>query len=264
MVVDIKKPVGADARNRSEDVLAVQAALERAAELTLDDKLDPGPVDGECGDGTEGAIAHLQRRLGMRAPDARIDPGGNTLARLNALLAIGEVEITFPFKRSSKHPFYGRKAGMRAFGSRRSGGKRAHAGIDLYFEDHTPVLAVAGGKLIRDPYPFYNDTWALEVDHGAFILRYGELAKEASWGLKKGSKVKRSQQLGRVGILLKGGKRMNLPSMMLHLEMYDKTQTGALSRAQGTSAKTRNGTTFKRRKDLIDPTGFLKRAKLPT
>ena len=53
-----------------------------------------------------------------------------TLKRLNALLAIGEADMGFPFRASSKHAYTGPGAGMRAFGARRSGGSRAHAAAD--------------------------------------------------------------------------------------------------------------------------------------
>jgi hypothetical protein len=51
--------------------------------------------------------------------------------------------------------------------------------------------------------------------------------------------------------------------MMLHLELYDKTETGKLYRAVGTSARSVHYVPFFRRKDLIDPTGFILRAPLP-
>lgn len=265
MVLDLSAAVGAGASNTKADVTALQKALQRASDLTLDPKLHPGPADGASGDGTEGAIAQFQRRLGFRDPDARIDPGGTTLERLNALLAIGEVDTVFPFATSSKFLYVGPGSGMRAFGSRRSGGSRAHAGIDLYFPDFTEVRAVADGTVIRGPHSFYLETYAIEIDHGAFVARYGELAPERTWPVQTGDTVTKGQSLGRVGILKKsGGKRLGVPSMMLHFEMYDKTQTGALTRAAGTSARHSNGKPFYRRRDLIDPTGFLHRAPLAT
>lgn len=264
MTVSLSTSVGFECANQAEDVRAVQAALKEAARLTLDDRLDPGPVDGWCGVGTEGAIEQFQRRLGMRRPDVRVDPDGTTLARLNALLAIDGVTMTFPFTRSSEFPFVGPGAGMRAFGSRRSGGARAHAGVDLYFPDFTPVLALADGVVTRGPYPFYLQTFAVEIDHGPFVARYGEIAPEEDWFVEEGDEVARSQQVGRVGILTKDdGSRLGVPSMMLHLELYDKTETGKLTRAIGTSARDAVGTPYFRRRDLIDPSGFVRRAALP-
>ena len=264
MDISISASVGFECPNRANDVEAVQAALKEAARLTLDPQLDPGPVDGLSGMGTEGAIEHFQRRLGMRKPDVKIDPGGRTLKRLNALLAIDGVNITYPFSRVSEFAFFGPGAGMRAFGSRRSGGARAHAGIDLYFPDFTDVLALADGVVMRGPYAFYLETFAVEIDHGSFIARYGEIAPESTWAVEKGDEVKRGQKIGRVGILTKkDGSRLGVPSMMLHLEFYDKTETGKLTRAKATSARTANGVTYRRRRDLIDPSGFVHRAALP-
>ena len=264
MNIQLSASVGHGGKNKEEDVETIQTALTAAARLTLDDRLDPGPVDGACGVGTEGAIVRLQRRIGLRRPDARADPGGYTLLRLNALLSVGDVFISFPFEKSPATPYHGPGAGMRAFGARRSGGQRAHAGIDLYFPDFTPVLAMADGTVTRGPYPFYLKTFAIEVDHGGFLARYGEVAPERTPFVQEGHHVTRGQQIGRVGILTKaGGGRLGVPSMMLHLEMYDKTETGNLTRAVGTSGRFMGGAPFLRRRDLIDPTGFLARAPLP-
>lgn len=264
MPVTISSPVGTTAPNTADDVESIQKALQRASDLTLDPRLHPGPADGLSGDGTEGAIARLQRRFGFRKPDGRIDPDGTSLRRLNALLAIGETELSFPFATSSAWPYVGPGAGMRAFGAWRSGGKRAHAGVDLYFPDFTAVHAIADGVVTRGPEPFYLKTFALEVDHGTFVARYGELAPESTAPVSAGDTLTRGQRIGRVGVLKHGdGKRLGVPSMMLHFEMYDMTETGALTRAKGTSARHTNGALFYRRCDLIDPTGFLHRAPLP-
>lgn len=256
---------GSGAANRDADVRAVQSALKEAARLTLDARLDPGPVDGLCGDGTEGAIVRMQRRIGMRRPDARIDPTGGTLERLNALRGIGRVEIRYPFAERSSYPFAGPEAGMRAFASRRDGGARAHAAVDLYMPDGTPVLALAHGTVARAPYAFYRDTWAVDVDHGAFLARYCEIAEPPAGAWSVGDAVASGQTLGEVGVLRDpdGSRWGGVASMMLHLELYDKTETGKLYRAAGTSARTEYGTPFFRRRDLVDPTGFLQRAALP-
>ena len=264
MPLSLSAPVGDGAPNRAADVAAVQRALQRASDLTLDPRVHPGPADGLCGDGTEGAIERFQRRLGFYRPDARVDPGGTTLRRLDALLAIGEADLTFPFRRPSAFPYEGPGAGMRAFGARRSSGARAHAGVDLYFPDFTDVLAMADGVVTRGPYAFYLQTFAIEVDHGPFVARYGELAPEGTPPVKEGDAVAQGDLLGRVGILKHAnGRRLDVPSMMLHVEMYDKTQTGALTRAIGTSARWTDRKPFYRRRDLIDPTGLLRRAPLP-
>jgi hypothetical protein len=264
MTVILSDSVGAGGANGDADVRAVQAALQEASRLTLDDRLHPGPVDGDCGDGTEGAIERFQRRLGTGSADARIDPGGYTLRRLNALLAIAGAPMSFPFDEQSAFAFVGPGAGMRSFGWRRPNG-RAHAGIDLYFPDFTPILALAEGKVTRGPYAFYNATYAVEIDHGAFLARYGEIAPESTWKVSEGDPVTRGQVVGRVGILKNAdGSRFDVvPSMMLHLELYDKTETGKLTRAPGSSGRSLDGRSFRRRRDLIDPSGFVARAPLP-
>ena len=263
MDISITESVGFQGANRNGDVRIIQEALKDAAEITRAARLDPGPVDGMCGVGTEGAIEEFQRRLGMRRPDARIDPDGYTLMRLNALLAIGSVKLSYPFGRFSEFAFVGSGAGMRAFGSRRSGGSRAHAGVDLYFPDFTEVRSMTDGVVTRGPYPFYLDTFAVEVDHGAFLARYGEIAPERVWHVEEGDEVERGQQIGRVGILTQAnGSRLGVPSMMLHLEIYDKTASGRLTRAVGTSARTALGVPYFRRRDLIDPSAFVHRAAI--
>ena len=263
MTISISSSVGFLAENHANDVRAIQEALKEAADRTLDPRLDPGPVDGVSDDGTEGAIEQFQRRLGMRKPDARIDPNGYTLRRLNALLAIGTSKFTYPFAGFSEFAFFGPGAGLRAFGSRRGGGTRAHAGVDLYFPDFTPIRAMADGLVTRGPYDFYLRTFAVEIDHGTFLARYGELAPETVWHVEEGDEVERGRQIGRVGILTQAnGIRLGVPSMMLHLELYDKTESGKLTRAAGTSAHTAAGIPYLRRRDLIDPSGFIHRATI--
>src|SRR6266446_2741483 len=88
----------------------------------------------------------------------------------------------------------------RAFASNRSNGVRAHAGCDLYFENGTWIYAVADGIVTRGPYPFYCETFALEVDHGDFLARYGEI--QAVTAVKEGDRVRAGQQIARVGHLI--------------------------------------------------------------
>lgn len=265
MALALSHSVGHRGVNAPDDVRAVQGALQRASDLLLRPSVHPGPADGHSGDGTEGAIEAYQRTIGK--PDGRVDPGGYTLKRLNALLDIGDMEdrgeIAFPFTASSKYPYHGPGAGMRAFGARRSGGQRAHAGDDLYFPDFTPVRAVADGVVTKGPYSFYLKTDALEIDHGAFTVRYGELAPDRTPPVKEGDTVTKGQVIGRVGVLTKrNGKRLGVPSMMLHFEMFDGTARGPLTDYTAATARHTDRRPFIRRRDLIDPTGFLKRAPL--
>lgn len=131
--------------------------------------------------------------------------------------------------------------GARKFGAKRPSGRK-HAGIDLYAPAGTVVRAMESGKVLR-VYPFYCDTYAIEVDHGSFIARYGEVDKRKSnIFVRAGDHVQRGDQLGVVGRLV----GIQVPSNMLHLEMYCSTQDSALT--------VKGNAPFQRRKDLFDPT----------
>lgn len=144
---------------------------------------------------------------------------------------------------------WGWRSGARAFGARRSGG-RAHAGCDLYAPAGTPVRAVAPGTVTRGPYRFYAGTYALEVDHGPFLARYGEVAPGAR--VAAGDTVYGGERIAEVGHL----RGVSVPSDMLHFELYAKGPTGALSRRLSSLAHP-DGRPFRRRRDLIDPAPFL-------
>jgi murein DD-endopeptidase MepM/ murein hydrolase activator NlpD len=135
----------------------------------------------------------------------------------------------------------------RSFAAPRDGGQRSHAGCDLYAPIGTPVRAVADGVVLNF-YLFYKDTWALEVDHFEFLVRYGEIQKNLASGIRVGMQVQAGQTLGKVGQLT------GLDVSMLHFEMYDGTATGPLT--------DRNRPPFQRRRDLIDPTRRLDEAEL--
>ena len=84
------------------------------------------------------------------------------------------------------------------------------------------------------------------------MLRYGEIKPGCT--LRKGDTVKIGQPIAKVGLLI----GINVPSAMLHLEMYRGDASGSLSqKSADTSAKRRDGVPFMRRADLIDPTPFL-------
>lgn len=139
------------------------------------------------------------------------------------------------------------KNGFARFGSNRSGGKRKHAGCDLYAPAGTEIRAMADG-VVRNVHYFYDNTDAIEIVHPKHIIRYGEVRKGKSL-VKAGDKVVKGQVIAYVGSLTTKG----IPSMMLHLEMYSNpNDKGTLN---GTSV-------YKRRLDLIDPTPFLDSASL--
>ena len=142
----------------------------------------------------------------------------------------------------------------------RAGGARLHAGCDLYFPKGTPIHAIADGVVTRGPYPFYCGTFALEIDHGLFIARYGEIQSKTE--AIAGAKVKAGQKIASVGHLV----GIHVPSDMLHFELYDKSLSGPLTVASDSGSAMMNGVPFMRRKDLIDPTLQLNqwRGNLPT
>jgi len=134
----------------------------------------------------------------------------------------------------------------RKFGSGRSGGRK-HGGCDLYAPVGTEIRAMMQGTVIIPPYEFYGGTYALEVDHGTFVARYGEIKKPTT-KMKAGDPVSPGQVIGQVG------KLNNYNKSMLHLELYARTATGALTN--------RGNPPYQRRADLFDPTSWLDAAKV--
>jgi murein DD-endopeptidase MepM/ murein hydrolase activator NlpD len=115
------------------------------------------------------------------------------------------------------------KSGSRRFGATRGG--RRHAGIDLHAPVGTIVRAMSAGKVLR-VYPFYCEIYAIEIDHGTFIARYGKVDKhKANIFVDAGDVVQRGDYIGVVGRLV----GIKVPSNMLHLEMYASSEASALT-----------------------------------
>jgi len=69
--------------------------------------------------------------------------------------------------------------------------------------------------------------------------------------VKEGNTVRAGEQIARVGHLV----GIQVPTDMLHLELYDKSASGPLTITDAARSKKRSdGISFMRRKDLIDPT----------
>ncbi len=152
-----------------------------------------------------------------------------------------------------------------AFRSGRSGG-RLHAGCDLYWtnddgnayadryhelNDNLPVYAVADGT-ITAYYAFYLGTHALEVNHGDFVVRYGEVSSGGlHGGLGVGSEVAAGQQIAIMGDLDIGS-----GWSMLHFELYSGERNGSLTQGNGGYLHVPDGN-YQRRADLLDCTPFL-------
>jgi murein DD-endopeptidase MepM/ murein hydrolase activator NlpD len=226
-------------------VSVLQRKLKRIADYYDNDIYDPGKVDGDYGDKTTKAVTNFQKRF-MRKPDGIASPGRITIERLDAQLEIFQVDACFPLKKVPKKSWSWLK-GMRVFGARRSKGARAHAGSDLYDKEGTPVYAVADGKVIVINAYFYNSTYEIQINHGPFTIRYGEVKMTNL--IKMGDNVKKGQQIGEIGHLT----GVSLPSDMLHIEGYDNTERGILTvmNTKLTARHPASNRPYFRRKDLI-------------
>lgn len=271
----IKNSVGRKSKgavNQKSDVETVQNMLRLAAMIENDPKLDPGGVDGtidadESNDDTIRAIEAFQSRF-FNSPDGVINVGKRTWRELVDMLegddvdegevntqppvgttpvaaVPGDGQFFFPFKETDL-PTQDWIKGMRCFGASRNKGKRAHAGCDLYAPVGTTIHAITSGTVTLGPYAFYDGTYALEIDHGTFLARYGEIQKQAL--VKAGDRVSAGQPIARVGKLL------SMKNSMLHLELYDKSATGPLTVKNNQTKRTSKGIPFMRRRDLMDPT----------
>jgi murein DD-endopeptidase MepM/ murein hydrolase activator NlpD len=166
-------------------------------------------------------------------------------------------KLTLPQKQEHLFPMKNRppesyKEEPRSFGSIRDNGTRKHAGCDLYAPIGTDILAVADGTVVRGPYEFAGGTYAFEIDHGSYLLRYTEIDKNTPAEIRVGCSVKKGQVIGHVGrFVAKDGTIHH----MLHFEMYSNMEKGPLTN--------KSNPPFKRRKDLEDPTSFLDEAVLP-
>jgi murein DD-endopeptidase MepM/ murein hydrolase activator NlpD len=258
------------AANEKEDVETVQNMLRLVAMISNEPRFDPNAIDGsishnEPKSDTIKAIEAFQSRF-TNAPDGLISVGKRTWQELVTTLEgtdddtesaadagpttfvtpPGDGQFFFPFKQV---PNVNWTEGIRRFGAKRSGGARAHAGCDLYFPEGTIIHAITSGRVTRGPYDFYQGTFAIEIDHGGFLARYGEI-KQSTF-VHQGDTVTPGQQIARVGNLI------GITNSMLHLELYDKSAQGNLTVKNNQTAKTPSGTPFWRRKDLIDPTARL-------
>jgi murein DD-endopeptidase MepM/ murein hydrolase activator NlpD len=249
------------ARNDKADVTTIQQLLTAAARVQGNPSYDPKGTDGEIAkppavSDTVTAIEAFQR-LFMAQPDGVVNVGGRTFDRL--VEASGDIPSNpaptlgaggfFPF---AKLPNDRWTTGPRRFEANRNKGLRSHAGCDLYFPANTWIHAIAEGVVLRDPYHFYDVVFALDVDHGDFIARYGEIKTDCP--LRAGDKVQAGAAIAQVG------KMKSVDQPMLHLELYDKTATGPLTEQNAARSKKRksDGVPFFRRMDLIDPTLLLK------
>ena len=247
------------ANNDRADVTTIQTLLTSAAQVQGNPAYDPKSIDGTISNPpavseTVSAIEAFQR-LFMAKPDGVVSVGGRTFDRLveGARAATTRAptlgaEGLFPF---AKLPVQKWTDGPRRFEANRDKGRRAHAGCDLYYPANTQIFAIADGVVLRDPYHFYDVVFALDVDHGDFIARYGEIRTDCA--LRAGERVRAGDAIAKIG------KMRAVPTPMLHLELYDKSANGPLTEQNRARSKKRkaDGVPFFRRMDVIDPTALL-------
>lgn len=138
--------------------------------------------------------------------------------------------------------------GSRYFGANREEGERAHAGIDFVVPPGTEVIAMTDGEVIRISKNFYGGTDAVEVRcSDGSIIRYAEI----SVSVKEGQKISQGEKIGSVIKNNIGG------SSMLHLEVYAGTESGPLTQPDNKEYDYLPDKNYKRRSDLIDPTGAM-------
>jgi murein DD-endopeptidase MepM/ murein hydrolase activator NlpD len=162
------------------------------------------------------------------------------IASCDDAVIIGKRPSYFPL------PFYTNSftKGYAQFGSRRSGGKRTHAGADLYAPVGTNVNSITSGEVLRVS-KFYRGSSAIEIDHYSYIGRYTEI--DPIPGLKTGVRVNPGQKIGTIMDL-------KLSNSMLHFEMYSGSAIGPLTNTANLP--------YMRRSDLLNPTNFLLNLKI--
>jgi|GEM_PF-2842002 len=152
--------------------------------------------------------------------------------------------------------------GQVTFGWPRSGGTRAHAGVDFAplaayrgsSGNRPNVYAVADGVVVRYA-PFYRGTNALEIvkDDGR-IVRYTEINRIAD--LNVGDRVYQGQVIAFIVPMI------GLTRTMLHLEYYygydpaGNPVTGSLTQNNPNNYYYVPVRNYQRRRDLLDPTFF--------
>lgn len=130
----------------------------------------------------------------------------------------------------------------RHFAANRHAG-RYHVGVDLYCHESNEVVAITDGKIVNY-YLFYTskttgeDTWSIIIDHGDFVVNYGEVKSNSHqiYGWSIGDKVRSGQKIGTITSL-----------NMLHFETY----------LPGTKANLRWMKAKSRPNNLLNPTKLL-------
>lgn len=139
---------------------------------------------------------------------------------------------------------FGEITGSRRFASSRSGGTRAHAGVDFVAPHGTAVYAMTDGTVQRVA-GFYQNTLAVEIlNSDGSVLRYCEIDPIVS----EGDYVVQGQKIGTI-------LRADSGTEMLHLEVYTGEATGKLTQSDNRNYPyVDTELVYLRRWDLMDPT----------
>jgi Peptidase family M23 len=201
-----------------------------------------------------------------------LDAGGNEVATHQVAFTPVNVvgDLVFPIDLNNPGltlSHFDSSSSTGSFGASRSGG-RLHAGCDLYwtndsgyayqssyyqYNNNKPIYAVADGT-ITAYYAFYQGTNAVEVDHGDFVIRYGEVDDGGlPNGLGVGSTVTAGQQIATMGDLDMSSGSWS----MLHFELYSGDLSGSLTNSSNYSYLNVPDGNYQRRGDLLDCTPFL-------
>ena len=141
-------------------------------------------------------------------------------------------------------------SGERMFGWNRSGGRRKHAGADLYGNMKENIRAIAPGKVLRGPYAYWGGTYAIEVQHAdGFVVVYGEVVGNVARGIENGARLRTGQVVGFMGRVKQGGHYIRPP--MLHFELYSGKKSGAILQP--------GRRPYMRRADIMEPTNYLRK-----
>jgi murein DD-endopeptidase MepM/ murein hydrolase activator NlpD len=146
------------------------------------------------------------------------------------------------------------------FGAPRGGGFPIHGACDLIAPAGTKVLAVQDGRIVRF-YPFVTyckgsadqtTTWAMDVAHEHYMIRYGEISSTLPEGVHAGGTITEGQVIAFVGAQCGG--------TMLHFEMFDDpARPDLLTDRYNKKYLYVPDADYERRNDLLDPTGHLDR-----
>ena len=120
----------------------------------------------------------------------------------------------FPLFRATDIFQYGRYSTGREsakFQAQRKG--RLHAGFDFDSTLDTPIHAPIDLEIIRKPYLYYRETYAIDLKSQDHVFRFCEIKDPTT--KQEGEILKKGEFIGKIGDL----KLTNIPNM-LHLEVY--------------------------------------------